>query len=222
MNKLRVMLADDHAMLREGLAMLIDAQPDMCVVAQASDSQEASALCLTQTPDIVVIDVSMPGSKGGELAEYVRDYCPQSRVLALTRHSAPGYVQEMLRAGARGYVLKRSAADGLIQAIRTVAGGGSYVDPTLGGALVSRSLGITETAAGVPPPASLSDREEEVLRSIAWGLSNKEIAHRLGLSVKTIESYKATALQKLGIRTRADILRHAMEHRWLDDDLAPD
>jgi two-component system, NarL family, response regulator NreC len=210
-------------MLREGLAVLIDAQPDMCVVAQASDGQEASALCLMHSPDVVVIDVSMPGSKGGELAEYVRDYCPKARVLALTRHSAPGYVQQMMRAGARGYVLKRSAADGLIQAIRTVASGGSYVDPTLAGALMSRSYGMAEVTPGKPSVhAPLSEREEEVLRLIAWGLSNKEIAHRLALSVKTIESYKATALQKLGIRTRADILRHAMEHRWLEDDLAPD
>lgn len=220
MAALRILLADDHAVLREGLSMLIDAQPDMDVVAQARGGREATQLCEQHSPDIVVLDVSMPDMDGAEAAECMRRSCPRARVLALTRHADQGYLRRLLRAGAVGYVLKRTAADALIDAIRTVARGGTYIDPSLIGGLVSRAVGAPAEPTG--RHVELTEREEQVLRLIAWGQSNKEVAAKLGLSVKTVESYKATALQKLQLRSRTDILRYALAQRWLGDDSGPE
>jgi DNA-binding NarL/FixJ family response regulator len=218
---LRVLLADDHAVLRDGLTMLIDAQPDMDVVAQARGGREATRLCAIHAPDVVVLDVSMPDLDGAEAARRIRELSPQARILALTRHAEQGYLRRMLAAGASGYVLKRTAADALIHAIRTVAGGGTYIDPSLIGGLVSRAVGSPVESTD-SPRIELSEREEQVLRLIAWGQSNKEVASELGLSVKTVESYKATALQKLQLRSRSDILRYALAQHWLEDDQGPD
>lgn len=216
---LRVLVADDHAMLREGLVMLIDAQPDMCVVGQARGGREAHQLAQRLQPDVVVVDISMPDLGGAEAAEQIRVDSPGSRVLALTRHAEQGYLRRMLRAGAHGYLLKRAAADSLIDAIRAVAQGGTYIDPSMVGGLVSRALGTVD-ASDEPrrPRGQLTEREEQVLRLIAWGQSNKEIAGKLGLSVKTVESYKATAVEKLQLRGRTDIVRHAVAQKWLDDE----
>src|SRR4051812_49213751 len=223
MTRLRVLLADDHAVLREGLALLIDAQPDMQVVAQARGGREAVRLTEQIHPDVAVLDVSMPDLGGAEAAEQIRQCCPKVRIVALTRHADLGYLRRMLRAGASGYVLKRTAADALIGAIRVVAEGGNYVDPSLAGALVSRTLGGGDNGNGSSSRGvELSHREEQVLRLVAWGQSNKEIAGALGLSVKTVESYKATALDKLKLRSRTDILRHALGQRWLREDSDPE
>jgi two-component system response regulator NreC len=223
MGELRILLADDHAVLREGLTMLIDAQPDMDVVAQARGGREATRLCAQHLPDIVVLDVSMPDMDGAEAAECIRESCPSTRVLALTRHADQGYLRRLLRAGAVGYVLKRTAADALIHAIRTVARGGTYIDPSLIGGLVSRAVGApVENTEPARRHVELTEREEQVLRLIAWGQSNKEVAAKLGLSVKTVESYKATALQKLRLRSRTDILRYALAQRWLGSDSGPE
>jgi DNA-binding NarL/FixJ family response regulator len=221
--KLSVLLVDDHAVLREGLAMLIDAQPDMDVVAQARGGREAVRLAGGHRPDVVVLDVSMPDLDGAEAAEQIRELCPNVRILALTRHADQGYLRRLLRAGASGYMLKKAAADALIDAIRAVAAGHTYVDASLVGGLVSRVLGAP---SAVSEPArrriELTDREEQVLRLIAWGQSNKEVAAKLALSVKTVESYKATALEKLQLRSRTDILRYALAQKWLSDDADPE
>lgn len=223
MSALRILLADDHAVLRDGLTMLIEAQPDMDVVAQARGGREATRLCESLSPDIVVLDVSMPDMDGAEAAEHIRTHCPRARVVALTRHADQGYLRRLLRAGAAGYVLKRTAADALIGAIRTVAGGGTYIDPSLIGGLVSRTVGTpVDTGEPARRRIELTEREEQVLRLIAWGQSNKEVAGKLGLSVKTVESYKATALQKLQLRSRTDILRYALAQRWLGGDDSPE
>lgn len=221
MNKLRVLLADDHAILREGLAMLINGQDDMSVVAQAANGREALELARESRPDVAVLDVSMPELGGAEAAEHIRAECPGVRVLALTRHADQAYVRRLLQAGAAGYVLKRSAADTLIGAIRTISRGGTYVEPRLAGALLQRAFGQLGTAAA-PAPEPLTAREEEVLRSIAWGRSNKEIAAELGLSIKTVESYKAAAVQKLNLRNRGEIVRYAVSRGWLGQDSAPE
>lgn len=218
--KLRILLADDHAMLRQGLALLIDSQPDMCVVGQAANGREAVTLASLEKPDVVVLDVSMPELGGAQAAEEIAAVSPKSRVVALTRHSDPSYVRRLMGAGARGYVLKKSAADTLITAIRTVVQGGSYVEPQLAGALLQRAFSQAPVARETVP--ELSMREEEVLRSIAWGRSNKEIAADLGLSIKTVESYKAAALEKLALRNRADIVRYALGRGWLTEDSAPE
>jgi two-component system response regulator NreC len=220
--KLRVLLADDHAMLREGLAVLINSQSDMEVVAQASDGDEAVRMARESNPEIAVLDVSMPTMGGAEATERIREACPRTRVVALTRHADQGYVRRLLQAGADGYVLKKSAADTLITAIRMVAQGGTYVEPALAGTLLQRAFGSARVSASTAQGEVLSEREEEVVRAIAWGRSNKEIASDLGLSIKTVESYKAAALEKLGLRSRAEIVRFAMGRGWLTEDSAPE
>jgi len=223
MSSLRILLADDHAILRDGLAMLIDAQPGMQVIAQARGGREAVRLACLYTPDVVVLDVSMPDMDGAEAAEQIRTECPGGRVLALTRHADQGYLRRLLRAGATGYVLKRTAGEALIEAIRTVAAGGVYLDPSLVGGLVSRVLGpLHATTEPTHRRVELTGREEQVLRLIAWGQSNKEVAGKLGLSVKTVESYKATALDKLQLRSRTDILRYALGQKWLSEEADPE
>lgn len=219
--KIRILLADDHAMVRDGLSMLIDAQPDLEVVAQAASGGEALALASRAEPDIVLLDVSMPDIGGAEAAERIRAACPEVRIIALTRHADAGYVRRMMSAGASGYVLKRTAGEALINAIRVVSGGGVYLEPALAGAVVDRAYG-TAGASAQHAPADLSPREEEVLRLIAWGRSNKEIAAQLELSVKTVESYKAGAVEKLELHSRGEIVRYALSRGWLNDDAAPE
>lgn len=218
----RVLLADDHAVLREGLAMLVSAQPDMEMVAQASSGREAVTLVGQHLPHVVVVDVSMPDMGGADAAEQIHVQYPAVRLLALTRHADQGYLRRMLNAGASGYVVKRTAADALIGAIRTVAGGGTYVDPSLAGALLARVIRQPNDTLKQRPNPQLSEREEQVLRLIAWGKSNKEVAGQLGISVKTAESYKASALDKLQLRTRTDILRYALAERWLSEGEDPE
>ena len=220
MKKLGILLADDHAILRDGLAMLIGAQADMEVIGQAANGREAVQLARTLEPDVVVMDVSMPEVGGAEAAEQIRDTCPGVRVLALTRHADQGYLRRLLQAGASGYVLKKSAADALINAIRVVAGGGTYLEPTLAGGVVERALGSPGKVKQERDFLTL--REEEVLRWIAWGRSNKEIAAALAISIKTVESYKASATQKLQLRNRSDIMRYALARGWLAEDKAPE
>jgi DNA-binding NarL/FixJ family response regulator len=172
---------------------------------------------------VAVLDVSMPDVGGAEAAEQIHSQCPEVRMLALTRHADQGYLRRMLRAGASGYVVKRAAGEALIGAIRTVAAGGTYVDPSLAGGLLARVIRQpAEGPAGSRGKPALSEREEQVLRLIAWGKSNKEVAAQLGISVKTAEFYKASALDKLQLRSRTDILRHALAEKWLGEDDDPE
>lgn len=209
----RVVLADDHAVVREGLKALVDAQPDFHVVGEAADGEAAWRLACELRPDVLVIDLSMPGLGGAEAAARVRRDCPEVRVLVLTVHEEPVYLGALLRAGATGYVLKRAAPADLVRAIRTVVGGGTYLDPGVAGLVVA---GYLAPAVGPEPPVELSEREAEVVRRIAQGYSNKEIAAALGLSVKTVETYKARVAEKLGLRSRVDLVRYAARQGWLD------
>ncbi|MEZ4730576.1 MAG: response regulator transcription factor [Caldilineaceae bacterium] len=216
MQKLRILLVDDHTILRDGLKLLIDAQPDMQVVGQIDNGAEVVQQAHHCRPDVVIMDIAMPGMGGAEAAAALKAAMPTIRVLALTRHSDPGYFRRLFQAGATGYVLKKTAADDLINALRSVAAGGIYIDPTLA-PHVAEQLG-----GGSPPPPvapagqkPLSERETEVLRLIAWGQSNKEIAAALGLSVKTVEYYKANATEKLGLPSRTAIVRYALAQGWL-------
>jgi two-component system response regulator NreC len=222
MHKLRILLADDHAILREGLAVLINGQSDMEVVAQAANGLEAVRVAKDMPIDVAVLDVSMPGGGGAEAAQQIRDCCADTRVLALTRHANTGYVRRLLQAGANGYVLKKSAAEALISAIRVVAQGGTYLEPSLASAVLGRAFGTTGSGDERQARDFLTLREEEVLRAIAWGRSNKEIAGELDISIKTVESYKSTATEKLDLRTRADIVRYAVSRGWLSEDTAPE
>ena len=222
MSKLRILLADDHGVLRDSLKVLIDAQSDMEVVGCAASGREAVQLACQLVPDIAVLDVSMPDIDGAEAAERIRLRCPTVRTVALTRYADQGYLQRLLKAGAKAYVLKRTAADALIGALRTVSVGGSYVDPELATVMVTRMARSAGGKGMLGRAAELTDRETQVLRLIAWGQSNKEIAAQLGISVKTVESYKATALEKLQLRSRTDILRYALARKWLTEDAEPE
>ena len=208
--RLRVLLADDHAILREGLAMMVGSQPDLEVVAQARGGREALQLANELQPDVVVLDVSMPDLAGPEVAEQLRQQCPDTRVLALTRHADPGYLRRMLRAGAHGYVVKRAATDTLLGAIRTVAEGGSYVDPTVAGAYITRSVQRADPTSDPRVRLPLSEREEQVLRQISCGLTHSQIATRLRISPHTVDTYVKRIRAKLGVGNKAELTRAAL------------
>jgi DNA-binding NarL/FixJ family response regulator len=211
-------LADDHPIVREGIRSLVNAQPDMKVVAEAEDGVTACRRVAELRPDVAVLDISMPGVSGIEAAERMRTEAPETRVLVLTVHEDRGYVSRILEAGAAGYVVKRTAADALVRAIRAVAAGGVYLDPAVAGGLVERMVHSRRATPAPGAPATLSDREAEVTRLVARGFTNKEIAARLGIRTKTVESYKARIAEKLEIRTRADLVRFAMQQGWLTEE----
>ena len=212
----RVVLADDHPIVREGLRQLVNSESDMVVVGEASDGEQACQVAAELQPDVLVMDLSMPVLDGAEATSRVRQACPGVRVLALTVHEERLYVAQLFRAGASGFVLKRAASSELVRAVRVVAAGGTYVDPSISSAAVDRYLNEAPQSERVAAKA-LSERERAVLERVAVGFSNKEIAAVLGLSVKTVETYKSRAAEKLGLKTRVDIIRHAYREGWLDD-----
>ena len=214
--KLRILLADDHETVREGLRMILNAQPDMQVVAMAGDGREAIAQAERTTPDVVIMDISMPGLNGLAATAQLAERCPAAKVLTLTRHADSSYLQQLLRAGAAGYVLKQSRPAELLHAIRAVATGGKYLDASMTGPVLG-TFARHVTPPGPEPTTPLSPRETEVLRLIAWGNTNKEIAARLDLSVKTVEAHKANGMRKLGMRGRIDIVRYALLQGWLHE-----
>jgi len=216
MTKYRIFLADDHVTVRAGLKTLLNAEPDMDVVGEASDGPSAIEAARNLKPDVALIDLSLPLMSGTVVARQLRESLPNTRIVALTVHEDKSYLSELLEVGASGYVLKRAAAEELINAIRQVVAGGTYIDPRLGG-LLANSLLRRRTATARSGSAALSDRESEVLRLIAQGHSNKEIAARLNLSVKTIETYKTRSMEKVGLRSRIDIVRYASRHGWLQN-----
>jgi DNA-binding NarL/FixJ family response regulator len=216
MDKLRVLLADDHAVLRDGLKALVNAQPDMEVVGEADNGRTACLKSRELLPDVVVMDISMPEMNGAQATKRLKELCPQIKVLALTAHEDKGYLRHLIEAGASGFVLKRAATLELIQAIRVVATNGSYIDPTLAGEVLSSSM-RKPRRQDASDSKELSEREAEVLRLVAWGYSNKEIAAQLRISVKTVETYKARLADKLELRSRTEIVRYAVHQGWLQD-----
>jgi DNA-binding NarL/FixJ family response regulator len=211
-SNIRVLLADDHAVVREGLKALINAEPGMEVVGEAPDGPSALTLTAELDPDVVVVDVSMPELNGAQVTTRLLEARPDRKVLALTVHEDPGYMRLLLEAGASGYVLKRAAAGELVRAIRAVAEGGTYLDPTMAGSVVDK---FVHPAPVRETTAELSERESAVIRLIALGYSNKEIAAQLRLSVKTVETYKTRSMEKLAIHSRVDIVRYAARRGWL-------
>src|SRR4051812_13289318 len=212
---LRILLADDHVTVRHGLKLLIEAHSDMKVISEVSDGKAAIQNALALKPDVVVMDISMPGMNGLSATRALKQKHPHVVIVTLTRHGDDAYVQELLRAGVAGYVLKQSAPNELIQAIRAAAAGGQYLDSTLTARMTTRFLGRTDRST--KPAGELSDREASVLRLIASGYSNKEIAGQLSLSVKTVEAHKANAMRKLGLRGRIDIVKYAVLQGWLEN-----
>jgi two-component system, NarL family, response regulator NreC len=214
MTTVRVFLVDDHMVLREGLKALITAQADMAVIGEAGDGETAWQQINASRPDVVIMDISMPTMNGIQATERLKQVCPEVKVLVLSVHDDTSYLRQMLAVGAAGYILKHTAAEALIQAIRIVAAGGIYLEPALAEHVVSRYVrrpaAVTELLG-----AELSEREREVVQRVVQGYSNKEIATQLSLSVKTVETYRARALEKLGLTSRAALVRYALERGWL-------
>lgn len=217
MNKLRIFLADDHMVVREGLKTLINAQPDMEVVGEADNGRETLKRAIELTPDVVVMDISMPEMNGIEATERLRKDCPQIKIVALTIYEDTGYLRQLLKAGASGYVLKRAVVEELVHAVRSCASGGSYIEPMLAGQVVSTYIS-RGSASGSKTQGELSDRETQVLRLVAWGCSNKEIGVKLSISVKTVETYKVRLMGKLNLRSRVDMVRYALRQGLLRDE----
>ena len=214
MGKLRVLLADDHAVVREGLRSLINAQPDIEVVGEACDGFSACQGARELLPDVVVMDVSMPGLTGDEATAQLKRDHPDVKVLALTVYEDRSHLRKLLKAGASGYVLKLATGEELIRALRVVAAGGVYLDPAVAGKVVD-DLVNERAEAGRSDATPLSERESQVVLRVAQGFSNKEIAAQLDISVKTVETHKLRSMEKLGLRSRAEVVQFALRRGWL-------
>jgi DNA-binding NarL/FixJ family response regulator len=210
MSKIRVLLADDHAVLRAGLKMLVNHQQDMEVVAEAGTFGEAIRLGSVTRPDVITLDLTMPDGNGVDKIEHVCRQCPTAKVLVLTMHDDPAYLRAALSSGASGYVVKKAADTELLGAIRAVHAGRVFIDLESHGSRVSHVL-VSGSSEEAHSNDLLSDRERLVLERLAQGHTNQSIADQLDLSVKTVESYRARLLRKLGLRSRADIIRYAIE-----------
>ena len=208
-----IVLADDHAVVRSGLRMVLDREADFEVVSEAGDADTAVRTVLGHKPSVLVLDLNMPGQLTSlEAIPRVAEVSPGTRVVVLTMQEDPEFARQALRAGAAGYVLKEAADDELVEAVRRVATGGTYLNPTLG----ARLAAAPPEPAG--PPDDLTEREVEVLRLIALGHTNAEIASQLYLSVRTVESHRAHIQQKLGRATRAELVRYALDHGFVGDE----
>lgn len=201
---LRIYISDDHPLVRSGLRALIETNPEMSVVGEAADGAATVTAVESLRPDVLVLDMRMPELSGSEVVQRIRASCPDVRVLVLTAHDDAIDAQRLLASGASGFVLKRSANDELVRAIQTISEGKTYVDPSIAAEVLAAA-----------PSAHLSERETTVLRMIAEGHTMKEIASKLAVSTRTLETYRARALEKLGLKTRADIVQYAVQRGWL-------
>ncbi|TPN84140.1 response regulator transcription factor [Mesorhizobium sp. CU2] len=205
----RIFVVDDHPILLSGVGAMINAEDDLTIVGLASNADEALEGIAQSLPDVAVIDISLPGASGVMLIERLAQRFPGLGCIALTAHEDPGCLRQVLAAGGRGFVVKRATATDLLQAIRCVLAGGNYVDPALAARILSPRNGIQGD------PGSLSERERSVIQLVALGYSNKEISSRLNLSIKTIETYRTRATEKLALHSRAAIVRFAHSNGWL-------
>lgn len=213
---IRVVLVDDHPVLRAGLSSLLNAEADIEVVAEADCGGSAVEVVARVQPDLVIMDLSLPNMSGTEATRHILARDPRIKVVALTAHEDVSFARTLLDVGAVGYALKRSVCDELLRAVRVVAAGGTYVDPSLSGSLLPSTGGRRASSVAGPVPV-LSEREAEVVRLIAEGHTSKDMARRLGLSPRTLETYKARAMSKLNLRTRAELIRYALRRGWLRD-----
>lgn len=211
-SKIRVLIADDHAILRSGLRLLVNAQADMQVVAEASDGEQAVKAARKTKPHVALMDLTMPRTGGVQALHEIVQNCRETRVLVLTMHDDFAYLRSVLAAGASGYVLKRSVDAELLAAIRAVHRGGTFVDPSLANVLVQDVLAKKGPKARRTRPVNiLSDRELQVLTLVARGYSSPQIAKQILVGLKTVETYRSRLAQKLGLRTRSDVVRFAVQ-----------
>ena len=216
--KTRVLIVDDHAVVRSGIRSLLAAEPDFDVVGEASNAREAIFEARALKPDVILLDVVMPGESGIEVLPKLKKEAPDAKVLVLSMQDDPRYVREAFAQGANGYVLKEAADSEVVGAVREIAAGGDYVHPALGARMVAAEAQARAAAAADP----LSEREREVLRLLALGHTNQEIATMLFISVRTAETHRAHIMRKLGLSTRAELVRHAIAHGLLSEDVATD
>ena len=211
----RIVLADDHPIVLNGLRNLLESESDIVIIGEATSGPAALRVILDTRPDIALVDISMQGMSGILLARRLAEEAPEIKVMVLTLHEDRAYLREALDAGARGYVVKRSAAANLVSAIRAVIAGGVYIDPAITKRVLDRSPVSDQVQAS--KSGDLTEREAEVLRLSSRGLTNKEISHQIGVGVKTIETFKSRGLAKLEIKSRAELLRYASRVGWLAD-----
>jgi len=213
----RILLADDHAVLRAGLRLLLEAQPDLKVVGEASDGREAMRLAEALKPELILLDLTMPGLSGMETLPTLKKMLPATRILILTMHDDVSYLRQALSRGASGYVLKKAADSELISAVHAVLRGEVYVPPSMNKELLTDLLPRESAATPSDPWESLSEREQEVITLVALGHTSAEIAERLSLSAKTVETYRARGMEKLNLRSRAALVQFAIAHGLLSD-----
>lgn len=217
MPETHILLADDHAMLRAGLRLLLDAQPDLKVIGEASDGREVLRLAVELQPDLILLDLTMPGLSGLEALPALRKSAPAARVLILTMHDDEAYLRQAIRNGASGYILKKAADSELIAAVRVVQRGEIYVHPSLTKTLLEDIMPSEIGTPNTDPWDALTEREQEVLTLVALGHTSAEIANRLSLSPKTVETYRGRGMEKLNLRSRAALVQFAIAHGLLSD-----
>ncbi|WP_299284509.1 response regulator transcription factor [Thermoflexus sp.] len=206
---IRILIADDHGLLRAGLRALLRDEPDMAVVGEAIDSEDAIRKALELRPDVILLDISMPGQGGLEVTRFLRKNLPGTRILILTVHEDEGLLREAIRLGASGYIIKRAVEAELVHAIRAVWRGELYIHPAMTRALLRD---LAPPPPEVSPVEPLTPRELEVLRRIALGYTNRQIAEELGISIRTVETHRANLMGKLGVNSRVELVRYAREH----------
>jgi two-component system response regulator NreC len=214
MSAIRVLLVEDHETVRQGLRMLLDSQTDIEVVGESANGRIAVQDCERLQPDVVVMDLSMPEMNGLVATQSIKQNRPEVAVVALTRHDDSAFVDELTKAGVSGYVLKQSPSRELLEAVRVVSTGRTYLDTALAGRVTRAPADALERSSRLP---SVSEREKHVLRMMAIGHSNKEIAAELDISIRTVEVHKANAMRKLKLRGRIDVVRFAILHGWLQE-----
>jgi DNA-binding NarL/FixJ family response regulator len=211
MTPLKVLLVEDHILIRQGVRALLEKEPDICVVGEVGDSDEALSLAERLQPDIVLMDISLPGIGGIEATRRIHERFPTMRILVLSMHKSEAYVSHALRAGASGYVLKQSTAAELVLALRAVAAGGTFLSPAISQILISDYVRHAETSERGDTLDVLTPRERQVLKLIATGLSNRQIAQKLHVSIKTVETHRGNMMGKLGVHDRAGLVACAIK-----------
>ncbi len=213
---IKIVLVDDHEIVRAGLRMLLSSHSDIEIIGEAENGQQALQLCQKNPPDVVIMDITMPGLSGLEVTRQIKQQCPNTAVLALTIHEGEQYFFEMLNAGASGYVPKRAAPTDLVNAIHAVYSGEVYLHPSVAKALVNDYIQRVQMGWERASYDGLTDREQQVLKMIAEGMMNKEIAEKLSISVRTVERHRENIMAKLNLHTRAELVRYAVDKGLID------